>query len=205
MARFKLYYPIEEITNDLYTFGAELMTEDNAEYIGPFHRYITGEVYTGATWNATTSKKLIAFKQQDKTTIYNTLKPDIRLKYIAPKRSVPQITSADISRGSIQRYFIRKQNEFVVFEIDAGQFSNWGSNVIDNKVYTAVRLEWFITGNQQDTKNGNVMIPGVVTKNIQQVKAASQTIPELPTILTNPIEFYTDTDYIKPVDINGLK
>jgi hypothetical protein len=205
MARFKLYYPVEEITNDLYTFGGELMTEDTAEYIGPFHRYITGEVYTGATWNATTSKKLIAFKQQDITTIYNTLKPDIRLKYIAPKRSVPQITSADISLGSIQRYFIRKQNESVVFEIDAGQFSNWGSNVIDNKVYTAVRLEWFITGNQQDTKNGNVMMPGIVTKNIQQVKAASQTIPELTTILTNPIEFYVDTDYVTPIDINGLK
>lgn len=205
MARFKLYYPIEEITNDLYTFGSELMTEDNVEYIGPFHRYITGEVYTGATWNATTSKKLIAFKQPDKTTIYNILKPDIRLKYISPKRSVPKITSADISAGSIQRYFIRKQNESIVFEIDVNQFNNWSNNVIDNKIYTAVQLQWFITGNQRDMKIRNVQMPGVITKNIQQIKAAAQTIPELTTILSNPLEFYTDSDFIAPIDINGLK
>ena len=49
------------------------------------------------------------------------------------------------------------------------------------------------------------MIPGVITKNTQQIKAAAQTIPELTTILSNPLEFYSDTDYIAPVDINGLK
>jgi len=205
MSRLKLYYPIEEITNNLYTYGSELMTEDSIEYIGPFHRYITGEIYTGSTWNSKTSKKLIPFKQKNATTIYNTLKPDIKVKHVAPKRVSIQITSADISTGSIQRYFIRKQNESVAFEIDANQFAKWGNNQIDNKIYTAIRLEWVITGNTQDTKNGNVVIPGVVTKNTKQVKVAAQTIPELTTILSNPLEFYTDTDYIKPVDINGLK
>lgn len=205
MARLKLYYPTEEITNNLYTFGAELMTEDGTEYVGAFHRYITGEVYSDATWNAKTSKKLIAFKQPDKTTIYNKLKPDIRLKYSSPIQIVPQITSTDIARGQIQRYFIRKQNESIVFEIDNGQFINWSTNLIDNKIYTAVQLEWFITGNIQNTKNGNIMIPGVITKNTQQIKAAAQTIPELTTILSNPLEFYTDSDYIQPIDINGLK
>jgi len=205
MARLKLYYPTEEITNNLYSFGSELMTEDGTEYIGPYHRYITSEVYTGATWNAKTSKKLVAFKQLNKITIYNTLKPDIQLKYSSPRRSSPQIASADYTRGSIQRYFIRKQNEAIVFEIDSGQFANWSNNQIDNKIYTATQLEWFITGNTQDIKNGNVMIPGVITKNTQQIKAAVQTIPELTTILSNPLEFYTDTDYIAPVDINGLK
>ena len=205
MARLKLYYPADEITNDLYTYGSELMTEDAVEYIGPFHRYITGEVYTGSTWNAKTSKKLIAFVQQNVTTIYNTLKPDIQLKYVTPIRIVPKIKSSDITAGLIQRYFIRKQNESIVFEIDASQYINWTNNVIDNKIYTAVQLEWFITGNQRDSRPGNVIQPGVVTKNIQQIRVASQTIPELTTILSNLLEFYTDTDYIAPIDINGLK
>jgi hypothetical protein len=205
MSRLKLYYPADEITNDLYTYGSELMTEDAVEYIGPFHRYITGEVYTGSTWNAKTSKKLIAFVQQNVTTIYNTLKPDIQLKYVTPIRIVPKIKSSDITAGSIQRYFIRKQNESIVFEIDASQYVNWTNNVIDNKIYTAVQLEWFITGNQRDSRLGNVIQPGVVTKNIQQIRVASQTIPELTTILSNLLEFYTDTDYIAPIDINGLK
>jgi hypothetical protein len=158
MARLKLYYPIDEITNDLYTFGSELMTEDNVEYIGPFHKYITGEVYTGAKWDANVSKKLIAFKQKTPATIYNTLKPEIQLKYSTPKRIMPQITSTDISRTTIQRYFIYKQSDNIIFEIDAGQFSSWSSNQIDNKVYKAVQLTWTITGPTEDTRKGNVTL-----------------------------------------------
>jgi hypothetical protein len=205
MARLKLYYPAEEITNNLYTFGSELMTDDNVEYIGPFHRYITGEVYTGTAWDSKTSRKLVAFKEQSKTTIYNTLKPNIQLKHVSPIRVAPQITSADISRGSIQRYFICKQNESIVFEIDATQYQRWVINRIDNKAYVSVQLTWMIAGMIQDTKNGNVTIPGVITKNTQQIKVATRTIPAIVSILTNPLEFYVDTDYIKPVDINGLK
>ena len=205
MARLKLYYPAEEITNNLYTFGSELMTEDGTEYIGPFHRYITAEVYTGSTWDAKTSKKLIVFKQKTPATIYNTLKPDIKVKHVEPVRVPVKLPPTDIPPKSIQRYFIRKQNESITFEIDAKQYEYWSNNQIDNKIYTAIRLEWFITGNTLDVKNGSVTIPGVITKNTQQIKAAARTIPELTNILTNPLEFYTDTDYIAPVDINGLK
>jgi hypothetical protein len=205
MARLKLYYPVDEITNNLYTYGSELMTEDNKEYVGPFHRYVTGEVYTGTVWNVKTSKKLIAFKQQTTQTIYNKLKPDIQLRHVAPKRVSVQITSNDIAKGSIQRYFICKQNEPVIFEIDALQYQYWGNNQIDNKAYIAVQLTWTITGTIQDVKKGNVVVPGVTTKNLQQIKNATRKMPQVSSILTNPIEFYTDTDYIKPVDINGLK
>lgn len=205
MARLKLYYPIDEITNNLYTYGSELMTEDNKEYIGPFHRYVTGEVYTGAKWDAKISKKLIAFKQQTTQTIYNKLKPDISLKHVAPNRVNIQITSDDIAKGSIQRYFICKQTESIVFEIDATQYQRWVINRIDNKAYVSVQLTWMIAGMIQDTKNGNVTIPGVITKNTQQIKVATKTIPILSSILTNPLEFYVDTDYVTPIDINGLK
>ena len=59
--RLKLYYTADEITSNLYTSGSQFMTEDNVEYRGTYHSYITGEVYTGSTWNAKTSKKLITF------------------------------------------------------------------------------------------------------------------------------------------------
>ena len=205
MSRLKLYYPAEEITTDLYTYGSQLMTEDEVEYIGPYHQYITGEVYTGSTWNVKTSKKLIQFKEKTPTTIYNTLKPDIQLKYSAPIQATLTITQSDISNGSIQRYFIYKQSDNIIFEIDARQFSAWQSNQIDNKVYKAVQLTWSITGAKQDTKQGNVSDPGVITKNIQQINVASKTIPQITNILSNPLEFYVDTDFVKPIDINGLK
>jgi hypothetical protein len=205
MARLKLYYPVDEITNDLYTYGSELMTEDNVEYIGPFHRYITGEVYTRSKWDAKTSKKLIPFKQTGPQTIYKNLKPDIQLRHVTPISTKPIITSENISAGSIQRYFISKQNETIIFEIDAKQYSKWSNNQIDNKIYKAVQLTWTLTGPKEDTKQGNVTIPGVTTKNTQQINAAAKTIPKIKTILNDPLQFYVDTDYIKPVDINGLK
>jgi len=34
MGRFKTYYPISEITTDLYTPGKQWMTANNVEYIG---------------------------------------------------------------------------------------------------------------------------------------------------------------------------
>jgi hypothetical protein len=205
MARIKLYYPVDEITNDLYTYGFELMTEDNVEYVGAFHRYITGEMYTGSKWDAKTSKKLIPYKRAGVQTVYRNLKPDIQLKYVSPIQITPTITSNDISNGSIQRYFIEKRNELIVFEINSNQYSKWGSNQIDNKIYNAVQLTWTLTGPKEDTKQGNVTIPGVTTKNTQQINAAAKTIPRIKTILNDPLQFYVDTDYIKPVDINGLK
>ena len=34
MARLKLYYPVDEITPNLYTSGQQWMTTDNKEYVG---------------------------------------------------------------------------------------------------------------------------------------------------------------------------
>jgi len=205
MSRLKIYYPIDEITENLYTYGAEFMTTDETEYIGPYHLYITGETYSGSTWNAKTSKKLVLFKQKNNQTIYNKLKPTIEVKYKSPIATPVQITSTDIANGSIQRYFICKQNDTAVIEIDSKQYKYWGNNQIDKLMYKTAELTWTITGPTQDTKKGVVMVPGVVTKNLQQIKLATKQIPELKTILTNPLQFYTDTDYIAPVDINGLK
>jgi hypothetical protein len=52
--RLKLYYTTDEITNNLYTSGMQYMLQDNTEYRGLYHTYLTGEVYTGATWDSKT-------------------------------------------------------------------------------------------------------------------------------------------------------
>jgi hypothetical protein len=43
-----------------------------------------------------------------------------------------------------------------------------------------------------------------MTKNKLAIADASTTIPDIANILTNLTQFYTDTDYIAPIDINGL-
>ena len=85
MGRFKTYYPISEITTDLYTPGKQWMTTDNVEYIGAYHKYLTGEVYTKARWEPDVSIILIPYIDQtipNKNMTYFKLKPEIQLDRI---------------------------------------------------------------------------------------------------------------------------
>ena len=202
LMRLKLYYTADEITNNLYTYGSEFMTEDNVEYIGSYHAYLTGEVYTGATWDAKISRKLVTFKPvSDKTTEYQKLKT-LNLQYELPQPHNVSITTQNITDGIFNRYFISKVNDNIVFEIDITQYEKWLSNKIDNVIYLAVMIPWTVTGSVNDTQTNGVLVPGVRSKNILQIQAASKTIPNINNILTNPIQFYLDTTFTVPKDIN---
>lgn len=208
MARFKVHYPADEITSNLYTAGSEWMTVDNVEYIGTYHRYITGEVYSRSTWDARTSVKLIPYIAPDSITkkneTYLKLKPNFQLKKKSPIYIPVQISSADIANKFINRYFLKKINDFKIIEINKIQFIDWQSNNIDKTVYVGVEIQWAISGNIEDITKGSVHIPGVLSINQENIKRASSKIPELKSYLSNLLEFYTNSDYSVPVDINGL-
>lgn len=206
MARLKLYYPVDEITPNLFTQGKEFMTEDNIEYIGSYHRYITGEIYTEAKWNVRKSKRLIKYVETTtkQTYVYDILKPNLSLKYIQPTAHSVIVTKSDIRNGYITRYFIKKINNETIIEINRTQYDAWSQDVIEKKMYVATSLTWYISGAIEDTTSGVVNIPGVITKNQKQVKYANRNLIGLSSKLTNFTEYYTDNDYSVPVDINGL-
>ena len=206
MARLKLYYPVDEITPNLFTQGKEFMTEDNIEYIGSYHRYITGEIYTEAKWNVRKSKRLIKYVETTtkQTYVYDILKPNLSLKYIQPTAHSVIVTKSDIRNGYITRYFIKKINNETIIEINRTQYDAWSQDVIEKKMYVATSLTWYISGAIEDTTSGVVNIPGVITKNQKQVKYANRNLIGLSSKLTNFTEYYTDNDYSIPVDINGL-
>jgi hypothetical protein len=62
MSRRRIYYPEGKIQKGLYTIGKQWMTEDGKEYIGGYHTYTTGEVFTQASYVRDVSKKLIPYK-----------------------------------------------------------------------------------------------------------------------------------------------
>ena len=206
MARIKLYYPADELTNNLYTTGMEYMTLDGVEYIGALHRYITSETYTESTWNARLSQKLIAYVDPktsgDKT--YKMLKPEIRVTHSIPYGITPQPTKLDISASKIKRYFIKRKNDANTLEVNLTQYSDWLSNIIDKKMYDGVEITWYISGPLDDRHEHGVIVPGVITNNSKQQSFAARIIPELSYRLSNLTELYTDTDFLIPVDINGL-
>ena len=208
MSRFKIYYPADEITNNLFTTGSEWMTEQSNEYIGEYHTYTTGEVYSEALYNPKLSVRLIPYISSDAANstniIYKTLKPDIQVTFQTPEITVISPTTNDYKLGFFRRYFLKKYNENLILEVDSKQFDLWKSSVIDRNLYNGVEMLWFISGPIEDTYEKQIKIVGVYSKNQKQLSLAAQKMPELATKLSNLIEFYSDTDYLVPKDINGL-
>ena len=107
----KLYYPKSHIVNNLFTKGKEWMFEDGTEFIGYYHKYIDGNVKSGAVFSNTESKKLITYidkVNQPDNYIYNSIKTPIKsippiIKYTFP-------TIDDFNVGKITRYFIKRRN-----------------------------------------------------------------------------------------------
>jgi hypothetical protein len=202
MSRKKLYYSADEITNNLYTSGSLLMTELGTEYIGLYHSYITGETYTNGTWNPITSVKLIPYVQSNKTTnVYNALK-QLNTKFKSIQASNPIVTVQDRNAGYITRYFLKKINEMLFIEVNEQTWKQWQTNKIDSNLYTGVTIQWAISGNIEDTYRNGSKVLGVISKNKKQIQAAEFDCPGISKKLTNPLELYTDTDFVVPRDIN---
>lgn len=201
--RLKSYYLPEEITTNLYTAGKEWQTEDGVEYRGSYHRYLTNEVYTGATWNSKTSKKLQPYIAEiTRNLTYTKLKSRLKTNYITPWAVTPVITEQDRATGSINRYFIKKINDNTIIEIDKLQYDAHRGNALDPHMYSSTMLQWYITGPVNDEAAGVVTKQGVRSKNLTQIAYANQQLPGLKTLLTDPLQFYTDTDYKVPPSIN---
>jgi len=209
MSRLKLYYPVDEITTNLYTTGLEWMTTDNKEYIGSYHLYTTGEAYTQPNWNPKTSLQLIPYQEvtveNHKNIVYRQLTNDAYTgTYVSPKSIPVQIRKQDIINGSISRYFLKKHNESAIIETNQLQYNQWQSNVMDSKIYSATSLTWFITGNINDEQRNGYLVEGVITKNKKEVQRAATFLPEIVGHLTNLTEYYTDNIFNIATDINGL-
>tara|TARA_R110000851_G_scaffold110225_3_gene232865 strand:+ start:294 stop:926 length:633 start_codon:yes stop_codon:yes gene_type:complete len=208
MSRQKTYYTADETVNNLFTKGKQWMTTGNVEYKGAYHRYLTGEIYTQSKWNAKISKKLIAYQaptpNNPGVTEYQKLKPKIKTKFKSFSPQPVNITNENISIGYLTRYFVKKYDNNKIQEIVKKSYDEISNNISDKKLYTVIKLKWYISGQKQDTTQGVVLNRGVASKNLQQIKAANIKLPGINNVLTNTLQYYTDTDFIKPTDINGL-
>lgn len=195
--RQKQIYKNSEITTDLYTWGEEWQTEDSTEYKGLYHKYTTGEIYTQPVWDELTSEKLVKYQTPDIPIIalYKTLhKNTIQTDYKQPNSALPIVTDTDKLNGYFYRYFIKKNNEDIIIEIDKTQYTEWQDQLIDPNLYTAIKIQWQISGWRVDAQKYNQDI----------LILNSNTLPGLLDIVTKFDEFYlTDpSSIIIPIDIN---
>lgn len=201
--RQRLHYTPSQITKNLYTTGSEWMTSDNKEYLGPYHTYITGEVYTGATWNPKSSQKLFPIVIESETAKQYKRIKTVQTKFESPNVVVPIINNSDRVNGYVTRYFLYKLNQQQLIEIDLPQYTKWQSKSIDNNIYYAFKLTWWISGPIDDIYSNGVLTKGVVTKNIELLRQLEPNVPEIFTFFTNLLEYYSDSDYVVPADINN--
>tara|TARA_R110000772_G_scaffold63789_1_gene142661 strand:- start:835 stop:1452 length:618 start_codon:yes stop_codon:yes gene_type:complete len=202
--RIKSYYSANEIVTNLYTPGQELMTTDNVEYIGLYHKYTTGEVYSQPTWDKNKSVKLIKYKDQPESVIeYNKIS-DIEIDYKSFNTYNVAITKENINNGYVDRFIIKRANDNVFYEVNSDTYDMYTREDIDPVLYLAVKFKWYITGNINDVRQGNILIPGVPSNNYKELQTAEKTVPNITSYLTDLLQYYVDNDNVTPKDINGL-
>jgi len=207
--RKKIYYPESQIQRNLYTSGKEWMFLDNwREYIGYYHKYSNGEVYSEREWDPNRSFRLVVYKDNPEAyfryldlknyTVYNGQKLPIvgsqqTWKYIAP-RAVKVVPNSDqVADGSMDRYFVYKRNEpnKIIFEVDSRQLEDFNKdNVgINQYLWDYIIIPWKLTGPEFDQyQNGILKVSGVVDTNNRIIVRFSKKFPILRQILNNPRE-----------------
>jgi hypothetical protein len=200
--RQRLHYTPNQITTNLYTSGSEWMTADGIEYIGLYHTYTTNETFTQAMWDLQRSKQLIPFVTKNSLVDQFKKLKTIETKFDQPKIHIPIITQQDRKLGSITRYFLKKINDQNILEVNLEQFDALSSGKLDINLYIATSIEWAITGPFDNTYANGTTILGVKNKNYKALIEAEKTLPGIITKLSNLIEYYSDTDFTVPKDIN---
>lgn len=204
MSRKKLFYPKNEINENLYTPGNEFQLQNGSIYTGLYHRYITtGEIYTNGSWNPKTSVVLTKYEQltADAKT-FKTIKKDIKTKFKTPERYFPKVTSADIQKKIINRYFLYKLNERQITEINEIQYNQYNSGQLDNNIYSVIKIIWNIAGEANNFVKNNINQLGVINKNLNIIRITNRSYPGFSQVINNPLELYVDTTVIVPPDIN---
>ena len=175
MSRNQIYYPQGQIQNGLYTQGKEWMLENGTEYIGDYHRYATGEVFTISAYIEGKSQKLIPYQNLSNGNIkkkfeYDKLKDELKPFLAAPYgKELP--TQSDYNRGSMTRYIVQRKSSGLISEVTSDSFSN-----IQEEHYNTLELGWKLTDD-------------AVSVNQRIVLNAEKTIKGISNYITNYSEF----------------
>jgi len=142
------YTPLNRIQTDLYTPGGEYVIVGEVNpYVGYYHRYYNGRIFTGKSPQDEFIKQLTTYGQSDNTplpgttypiseiqdpdpiieqeyynsqtvTNYQILKQKTSTAQRIPNTFIPKPTDTDYSLGEITRYFLKKTNEYKFIEVD---------------------------------------------------------------------------------------
>lgn len=217
MKRLKLYYPKSSILENLHTNGSEYMLDTGKSYIGLYHKYDTGEAFTGPTWEPYTSLKLYPLlevssdprlKGANSSKIQAFANSDNNIKkYGNPISEMKIPTQSDFVTGYYYRYFCQKRNEKSnIYEISSAAYSSYGTpGGINEFLYMRGRIKWILTGDEFDVydRNGSFVRYGVINQNRREVLALQRLFPYIQMIFGDFRQFtqYSRTGLNQPMPL----
>jgi len=197
------YFPKNKVTTNLYTNGGEFFIQGTSNpYIGYYHKFSTGEIFTGQNPNVSNTRPLVKTPTTTPNQITNlpytvvvvnskenqgyikTKKVNTDTLQTLPTPFYPQPTSNDYQIGEFQRYFARKINEPSFTEISQDTYNkmfNQDSNILYS-LYTICSLPWLLVGDKTQVENTN--------RNIILYTEATTKVYGLNQFLKNKLEFY---------------
>lgn len=193
--RKRIYYTKAQITEGLVTNGGEWMFTDNTEYIGQYHTYTTGEVFSEASYVKDKSRILIPYINIDlineeneigidttKNFEYDNIKNLDVSKSIIPNPSRQPISNNDIKSEYIIRYFAYKVNDGQLLELDKDTYNKVGSeDGLDKILWRKFQLRWKVSGPDNDVINsdGSISEYGIIDTNKRTIALKSEEYPTL--------------------------
>jgi len=203
--RKRVYYTKAQITDGLLTRGNEWMFIDGTEYIGQYHSYTTGEIFSEVAFVDGKSRMLIPYVDVKSIGVtdsegidlaknfhYNSIKSVDIKKSKKPNRDIEAITDKDLKNGYMERYFGYRYDDSCI-ELNKEKYNQIGSaDGLSGVTYKKLKLKWKLTGPIYDVKdeNGKIIESGVFDSNKRTVFLVSEKHPSIKLKLLDYIEFY---------------
>jgi len=185
-----MYYPLSQITSNLYTNGNELAyLSNNQPYIGYYWKNSKGQFFTGKTPQDTPISELILFSFNETTNTsqlidsYYNQDEITPVRYVdltnpSPAASLPSYfqtlpTQQDYTNGEMRRYFCKKTNEIIYLEVSKDTYDKLvgQDSQILWQLYQPFNLPWQLSGNKEQVFTTN--------KNIVELTSVRQKLPML--------------------------
>lgn len=178
-----MYYPLSQITPNLYTNGGEYInTVTQENYIGYYFKTSKGEFFTGRNNNDKPNIPLAPFvgdglrnidtPNDISFSIYNVDSLNVLEYLVLNNKTVSEIqsvipgpplynpqqpTQQDYQIGEFRRYFCKKTNEYLYIEINQEQYAKLVAKdpQISWDYYQPFFIDWQLTGDKQQVAKVN--------------------------------------------------
>jgi len=118
---------------------------------------------------------------------YKTLNIDnsfINVKYAREYFPIP--SKQDYKVGSINRYFLKKVNDYLIVE---SSYENWEN--VSGFLYEKIDMLWIISGPKNDVySEGILQSKGAMELNTEFINQTNKLMPGIKSKLPNPLQFY---------------